>query len=38
MRSIKLGEDYTDTTTIHVFNQRTDMSEDVSGKNWEALC
>ena len=25
--SIKLGEDYTDiTTTIHVFNQRTDMS------------
>ena len=26
--SIKLGEDYTDiTTTIHVFNQRTDMSE-----------
>ena len=36
--SIKLGEDYTDiTTTIHVFNQRTDMSEDsYPGKNWEA--
>ena len=35
---IKLGEDYTDiTTTIHVFNQRTDMSEDsYPGKNWEA--
>ncbi len=35
---ITLGEDYTDiTTTIHVFNNRTDMSEaDYSGKNWDA--
>lgn len=34
--NINLGEDYTDlTTTIHVFNQRTDMSEDsYPGKNW----
>lgn len=36
--SIVLGESYKDiTTTIHVFNQRTDMSEaDYPGKNWEA--
>lgn len=35
---ITLGEDYTDiTTTIHVFNQRTDMAEDsYNGKNWDA--
>lgn len=36
--NIVLGESYEDiTTTIHVFNQRTDMSEaDYPGKNWEA--
>lgn len=36
--NIVLGESYTDiTTTIHVFNQRTDMSEaDYNGKNWDA--
>ena len=35
---ITLGEDYTDiTTTIHVFNQRTDMAEaEYNGKNWDA--
>ena len=34
--NIVLGESYTDiTTTIHVFNQRTDMAEDsYPGKNW----
>lgn len=36
--NIVLGESYTDIeTTIHVFNQRTDMSEaDYPGKNWDA--
>lgn len=36
--NIVLGESYTDiTTTIHVFNQRTDMSEaSYPGKNWDA--
>lgn len=36
--NITLGEDYTDiTTTIKVFNQRTDMAEDsYPGKNWDA--
>ena len=36
--NIVLGESYTDiTTTIHVFNQRTDMAEaSYPGKNWEA--
>lgn len=35
---IVLGESYTDiTASIHVFNQRTDMSEaDYNGKNWDA--
>ncbi|WP_455535214.1 ABC transporter substrate-binding protein [Roseburia inulinivorans] len=35
---IVLGESYTDiTTTIHVFNQRTDMAEaSYPGKNWDA--
>ena len=35
---IVLGESYTDiTTTIHVFNQRTDMAEaSYAGKNWDA--
>lgn len=35
--NITLGEDYTDiTTTIHVFNQRTDMSDaDYAGTSWE---
>ena len=35
---IVLGESYTDiTTTIHVFNQRTDMAEaSYTGKNWDA--
>ncbi|MGN0142778.1 MAG: ABC transporter substrate-binding protein [Roseburia sp.] len=35
---IVLGESYTDiTTTIHLFNQRTDMSEDsYPGTNWAA--
>lgn len=36
--NIVLGESYTDiSTTIRVFNQRTDMAEaDYPGKNWEA--
>lgn len=36
--NIVLGESYTDiSATIHVFNQRTDMSEaDYPGKNWDA--
>lgn len=35
--NITLGEDYTDiTTTIHVFNQRTDMADaDYAGTSWE---